>query len=573
MLSPEVIKRAEDFAARFAYLKNYSMAYDLDGSWNSLETLNLLFREVSKQKKAGLKTSSFLKDISAYLGFIAAGYWDEFDSFITLEDDSNGISISLKSGEGEQIILIEQDLENILSGKYPAILIKPEALAEIKSRPVWERDNIIKLYSFGLFSALSPFGKGLWQDKESDKSDLVSYNKKARKTLAISSSQNYQKIFPEEKLGQVAELYLDKLFWPPTRVNEKFFAEGAITSLLNFFKDFDITNKQKLPLLRNLITLEDEAASSAAKLLYVLSLEKIPEKADIYLFSAHKKYTPLLRSSHCFLKEKLTQDPEWLTAKEGPAAMFEFESERALGFLPNLKVSSNRVLTRKNYENNFFRVLFEQNSLEIYFQGLSFYSKENLSLKDDALENEESLKMSITEKLYYELGKLIENDPGDIELRLQKAYLLYEDEKIEELDEYLRMLLTEPKAESDPRIFHLRGLTAEKKRDFSKYYSNLKTAYSLKSSDNYISSEITFAYLNSLYKKHELKEALKIARKIESSSHSYHYFETDLIMGHILLKLNREDELNEVMSRIFEIAPFNPNVFAYAFTKTCRPLI
>ena len=532
MIEPEIIGRAEDLVLRYKRLEDYSPHYVLDGSWQSLETLNLIYLGLAGNIVGDGEATDLVTDISAYLATVAATFWSEFDSYVSAYSSAaHGITIKATGGEacgeeGAHEIRIEKDLFKLITDPPQVIEIIPGF-----SRPLVPGDNFLKHYAFGLFTGRSSFGKGVWEGAGFAKTET--WHDGLLKVLAKESAEHYGRIFSDEELGKVAELYLNKIFWPPAFSSEPSLGIGGAFGLLMFFEEFGIAPDKQASLLKNLIVFGDETCSNAAKALFTASLGSLPTTDEVYLFASQSRLTRILRPTVTLIRRETGLVEEWITSEPEEDHLLSFEIERAFGFLHWVKFSEQKVLNRSP------------------------------ELSEVIL----NLAIGETKKASYDLEKLIDEDPRDLELRVQQAYLFLDAGEFERCEAGLRQLLTETGGEQEARLFHCLGLCSFTKGEPEKALGYLRSARSMPARDAYAEAELDYTYALGLFMTEDYKGAEKQAQLNKKASKRYCHFENDMLLLRVYERLGRYDEHRELLEKLVVFCPFHREVFSAIWSK------
>ena len=170
-------------------------------------------------------------------------------------------------------------------------------------RPLVKGDNILKLYATDLFFGARCSGVGDWRGDGSNLLDPSYPN--SERVLADGAARLYARVFSEEKYGQVAELYLNKIIWPPLNADEEMPGLGGARGFKQFFEDYSVPDSNQLELLRNLIVMGDEVTSTSAMVYLAARYTVMPGVEDMRLFQAHSRLNRILRGTLKQLRTEL----------------------------------------------------------------------------------------------------------------------------------------------------------------------------------------------------------------------------------------------------------------------------
>lgn len=426
MISAVVKERCEAFREFWNEHLGASMAYQLDGTWPSLGVIDLLTDSTRGRAEISAFEDAIVAGAAAYLAVMAHECWSLFGVSVAVEDRGYGVILRALEGpgipKGEQVVmLLEKELQALLARGGGEIQVFNGF-----TRPVVPGQNIIAPFALGVFTGLSPIAQGAWREETLD--SFKEHVDTVTRFLAAQCADRYGKIYPNEPIGQVAELYLNDLIFPPMLLAEDWPARSAVRGLVRFFKEYKVSVKQMREVTLNLAASGDELISHAGFAVHA-ALNDGLEIDGRFLTVAQSKglYAAMLRPAMLDAREALGKAGEWSYDDQVTKEMEDRISvEMRLGFLPWIKLPAERVA--RAAEDDLMR--------DFISRCLSFDMVGARRTLDD----------------------LVAQDPGDIPIRLQGVYFSVIERNIEQATNEIRSLLSEPDAEDDWRVAHDAGL-------------------------------------------------------------------------------------------------------------------
>jgi len=517
--------------SRFAKLERFSPFYGLDGSWFAIGILDYQFQVLYRLgyrsvDEMGDQSRALIREIASYLGVIAARFWDEFGGFITLEiSPRHGVLLKVMGGDllpdsGSHEVRIEKNLLELLLDPPSELEIVPGFV-----RPLVLGDNILKLYATDLFFGARCFGIGDWRGEGANL--LSPFYVNAERVLADGASRFYARLFSKENYGQVAELYLNKIIWPPLNADEEIPGLGGALGFKQFFEDYSVPDANQLEVLRNLIVMGDEVTSTSAMLYLTARYTVMPGVEDMRLFQAHYRLNRILREALKAVRAELGWACDWLEENHDPERHdLCYEIERSFGFLHWIKFSMQRVAVRDQE----FSAMFAQ------------------------------LASGDLESGGWSLQQMINENPADIELRIQKAYLQLYARKYEECEKECRMILSEPGADQEARLYFLLGSCAFSRSEQEEALDYLRSSAALPARDGYAAAELEYSYASALLASGQIEEAREQFRKNIKGPLKYFSFNNEMELLSLYRMTNSFDDLEELLVRLVKIHPWHPAV-------------
>ena len=292
MISEAVREESASFLQFWSKTFERSPFYELDGTFPSLRVLDLLLlpsRGMLDQhivlerihRGVSLCLAIYLHDTFAALGrtcrvdFVDGKVWLEFSS-------------------AEAGRTVEVPLESALSN---LVRSAPTTVQFFKnfSRDVSQTSSWLSHLALGILLESSPFleGEGVEvNDELLERSGKLVVNELARQCASC-----YARLFPDEQLGQVPELYLSRLVVPPFLFREGLPGLEAVRGLHQFMTDFSISRERMHTLTRNLMQFPDEQISASAFTFHV-ALHDGPVTSEIFGVSRrHGAFVGVLRAA------------------------------------------------------------------------------------------------------------------------------------------------------------------------------------------------------------------------------------------------------------------------------------
>lgn len=324
---PNLAKAFKDYANE---LTSQSSILQLDDTWPSACTLDLYTQHLWGKQEYEESESVYLDGVAGYLAGLCYASWSHFpdaiDISILYNSDEYGPGVSIIAEGGRFLrgtekvsINISQSLKFILSNTPDPFPVYYKFTRNINGG-----QNFIALFALGLFSGQSPFSKGAWKSVEPDKFQL--YLNQCEQFLATSTAAYYQRVFPEETLGQIPELYLHNLILPSYEIIEKFPADLGTKTLLKKLAKSKEKPKVLKDIAINLAQLPCPFVSAAG---FAVSLgllnERLPDKL-IAICNAKRDHIYELRPAVMTARAMLGKKRDWIQLANDN----EFEEARKL---------------------------------------------------------------------------------------------------------------------------------------------------------------------------------------------------------------------------------------------------
>lgn len=434
----------------------------LDGTWPSLGTLDALTESSRRKSELSRFEEEVISGSAAYIAVLAHECLESFGAKVVVEDRGYGVILRVtegpRIGAGEQVImLVEAELKKLLK-EMP----NPFPVMNEFGRVIAPGQSVISPFAIGLCTGLFPAAQGPWKqltaDEWKDQLDHVTRH------LARSCAENYGRIYAEESFGQVAEMYLNDLVFPPMLAAEDWPARLATRGLCAFLREYKLPRPNMLQLTMNLARSGDELISNAGFAAHAAILDgEYPSPDFVAMAQSKGIFVAMLRPALLEARLSLGLGGEWLGSEKATEKMERIvEFEQKMGFLPWLNIPAKRIVAES-----------ASGPLRDFIEACVMFDL------PDA-------------KSYLE--DLVAEDPSDIDLRLQDVYFAVVERKIETAASKIRALLSEPSCEGDSRIFHHAGLIELLQRNTQLAERHLRKALEVGPRDDYARADI----LNSL---------------------------------------------------------------------------
>jgi tetratricopeptide (TPR) repeat protein len=534
MIHPNVKLVADDFKAKWSKkLGAYSPILELDGTWPSLGVLDLLtfsLRFYGKESSTAVPAQldsfrkSLLKGASAYLACLAYECWSTFGYDVSVGENKFGIFIEAqgeKLSEGQRFIVdIESELNEIF--KNPP---QPFPVINGFQRHLPQDYNLISLFGLGLMTGLSPFGDGPWRSETAD--SWAENIKKSERILAKSSADHYARLFPNEIMGQVPEVYLSKLIFPPTLMGEKFPVLNAVEGMVKYFKELGLSEKAMSKVALNFAQSPDELISLAGIAFYVAVNDEATREI-VGAVETKGTFCGLLRQAMIQVRKALGKEEDWLELNKFTSSQARrFHLELELGFLPWVKISQIRLNDKQN----------DPLLVDLLFS-LSVFDLEN------------AIKLA---------EKIIEDNPGDFAVRLQLVYLEIIRGDVQRAELLCKSLASEPGAERWGLLFNLWGMSELAKNESSQAVKHFEKATLLGAPEEHFEYQFLNDYAWALMLDGQHEKSLSEFNKAIGKSLAP--VTALLNKAYVLRILKQPDQASLVQDQLVKLSPLDLRVF------------
>jgi len=497
----------------------------LDDSWLSLAVIDSLTFALRGKDELSDFERQLVRGASAYIANIAAVCWEKFGAEASAEYQDTGIIIRAARGpqiakDQEVVIHIERDLRTLLE-TTPV----PFRVFSTFERVISPIENFVSPFAFSVFCGLTPTGEGPWVKETA--ASFAPHIEKVVKHLAGTAASAYERIYPDEPIGQVPELYLRSLIYPLTMMEEDLPLRHGVRGALDFFAEYKVSAAKAAQVTFNLARLADDRIAGIGFVFATVLMPVISPELRAIAFS-NGTTVGLYRRAMLDVREHFGQGGDWLGKQEySEQDALQIAKEIDLGYFPWLRMSKTRVLASAG-------------DTEIQRLLISFC--------------EFNFKQAVLQ-----LDQLIELTPDDMQLRLQRCFLDIVEGDVEKADKSLKTLLSEPLAEDQPMIYDLAGTVKIILRDLAAADQYMKRARTLAGADPGLVSEVfnNSGWLELLRGKNERA----IEYLDESLKHLPDQLVTLLNKATVLHQQPGNPETAELDRRLLELAPTNRQVF------------
>lgn len=528
MIEPQVEALYRAFVAEWSFFGEANPVLALDGSWPSLGAVDLICFDQRCIVPENCSNADVLREfdrrvkgVAAYIAVIAHKCWMAFGMPVEVGESANGIAMRVKCGsslgEGEEFVVeVEKQLRTLFSAP-------PRVFPVLNgfSRPLSSEQTFLNLFGLGVATGLTPFGDGPWRSETPD--TCTHLIEKAVRVLARSCAEYYERVFPEEKIGSVAELYLNELIYPPIFLNEDLPARQAAIGVVRFFKEYGFSTEQMLNVSHNLALFPDEIISLAGLACFT-AISDGGISAEILAVARNKgHFVGLLRGAMLAVRRELGLRVDWsVEAALIPEDYIRIKLERLLGFLPWVSLPIEKIADRR------------------------------LSLLVNALINFDY------DDAYLMCASIAEEDPTEFDVRIQAASLDMLCFRFESALAKLKALLTEPLCEENPIIYNMLGMSLLSMGDLVEGEKMHARAFTYRNRAVSEASNIANDYSWALILQGKFEEALAV---VDCAINGEIAPVTALLnRAYILNTKGRVNELREVEERLIKLAPTNYRV-------------
>lgn len=516
----------KDFTEKWGSLLDVAPSLNLDENWPSVGIIDLLTFSLRLEETIDSEVDGLLKGSAAYLAKIVANSWSRIVEKIEIGDGPEGIFVRAEGGEfipeGEEVhVALEREFRNCLrTMPYPLPILRN------KAKPVSFDSNIISNFTLSVASGLSPHVKGAWEEK-----DTQSFGKallEITKTLALQSSQYYATTFPDEPFGQMAELYLNDLIYPPLLIGEALPTQNASQKLLSYFREYDVPEKTMIQIAKNLAQSPDETISCVGLVFYIALETEECDPQMLAIAESKGRFIGLLRHSIQEVRAQVKETKDWVVHgfEDNEGSEKHFEVEYAMRCIPWLYLSKDYlVAARPNY------------LLDLLIPLCAFDLPASVAAAD----------------------ALIQENPKDIELRLQRINLEMVSGNTEKIADLFSSLLSEHDADKSPRFFSLWGQFMLHNGEAGSAEKYFRAALSLENNDDDLYADIANSLAWSSTCRHQYEATIEFCDKGLSRSR----FPATLLLNkaHALWSLKRFEEANSIRKKLFRMVPCDRRVF------------
>jgi hypothetical protein len=496
---------------------------NLDYNWPSIGVLGLLAGVIAGKEERTREEDSFVDILAWYLGLSIQSYWKIANIESELSFTNDGVELSLVSDKSltAKLTLITAALLKELPLPLPVLTTYQREL------PV--SFDLFSPVALGIALGESPLMEGV---VEGETNSLCDKGDQIVKSICRATAQFYERCFPNESLGQMAELYLASQIFPPLGMNETWPCLTSVTELLKFTSELKVSKGMLLSFAENLLTLPNEHLSHTGLAIYgALAGDKISDKALSH-YESRRTLLGFLRHSMVEVKHLVGETDDWLNA-EAPTEKEhrQYLQEIDLGFLPWFCMG-DFILNEKAKDPKVNRLLKSLSNFD-------FAGAEGAA------------------------DSIVENDPQNIEVRLQRIKLHLVAGELQQAELALRMLASEPDAEEDARLFLLWTQLDLRLSQLVEAQRHFDSAITLSAGDKRLRLKIF----------NELAPDFIFAGDV---AFIMPYFETVRENGSFMFLLNKyrllrtigeSEESQKILLRLADLCPLNTEIFYNFFLK------
>jgi len=343
-----VFAGGQEFAQYSQRFQKVAPHYVLDFSWPSVSLVDYYIQHLRGKEHLSKGEEHLFLGASSYISGLAMRCLESSfpKSTVRVEYEHKSIDLLIYTpGRTKK----NQNIRLAVSESLHSILAKPNEFlpyfANTKAHTIPE-SNLTQLFSYGLFSGLSPYGEGGLAEAKAD-----SFGKQLSQLnniLADSSSHYYKNCFRAEKYGKNPDLYSNGLIYPPVGYGEKFVYANAVAGTIEHLAKLSCKQEDTYQLALNLAKSPDETFSSIG---FVLAIASLPKSAGIpielaALADSFIERSPSLVPALMLARRSLYNQADWmdlLDLNETDAAIRLIELEKRLGLIPTFKVKTKRA--------------------------------------------------------------------------------------------------------------------------------------------------------------------------------------------------------------------------------------
>ena len=322
---------------------------------------------------------------------------------------------------------------------------------------------------------LSPTIRGVWEEGNVDEEKLRTQRLLA--SLARTVVGHYERLYPDEPIGQIGELYLSAGVYPLLGMQEGFPVVSAVEDLFRFFNEYRVGQGKVLRFAENISRFADEHLSSIG----LVVSAALSEDAAVRRAVAERKggFCGLLRPAYLTARERVGKQGDWMQSPESGSF---YAQEKTMGFLPWFAMKPLAV--EKLRKERYFLELCGALSL------FDFHTAVDLC------------------------DRMIADDPKILDIRLQRISLDLLARQYDEAELKMRSLLTEPGAEEDGRLWRMFGVICFAKGEISEAVRHYKQALNVTLSGDDGRIALLNDLSSALIRAEQFREALEVCQQV-----------------------------------------------------------
>jgi tetratricopeptide (TPR) repeat protein len=329
MIQPEVVEVASVFRGELRWMFGPYPALIPESGWPSVGILDALCHKMRSRADLTEGEKLFLTGAAAHMGELVHDCWQKFAADVRVEH-RDGIVCSGREPDGSSYSLpLEQAMfASLREPGLPQHPPPPPCYASAGAR------HVLELFGLSACLGISPFGEGAWAAPAPERIERRARSVVPR--LAEECAGYYERLHPEEHLGQKSDLY-QRLIWPLTYCDGERAYEEAGGNLLAYLDGALAVIRGALPLLRNLARFPSSMVRGAALTCLVLD-ERVPVSSELVEIAADhfRDRAPAFREAAIGLAAARGRNIDWLHGGANPSARFRFERQLSLLPLVNL---------------------------------------------------------------------------------------------------------------------------------------------------------------------------------------------------------------------------------------------
>lgn len=502
----------------------------LDYSWPSVGTVGLLSTILIGKPNFTNEELEFVNVLSWYMGSIISSTWTEAGivSELTLDDD--GVKISGKLLEASEVPF-SSNLSLVTRALLQQLLFPIPVLTSYQ-RELPISADLFSPTMLGIALCQSSLLDGI--EPNDNQAPFVELSNKIVKSLSTSTAQYYERCFPEEPLGQMAEIYLGGQIYPPLGMNETWPCINSATELSKSVKELGASNRAILKLAENLLTFPCEHLSNTGLVVFAaLSSQPIAPKTVAH-FKIKGDFLGFLRPAVTQVREVLKVNTDWMKSEIPTKEDFAtFEIERKLGLLPWIAMNISILSQRQK----------EAKIVKLFKSLVGFDLSGAVGVADS----------------------IIEKNPENLEVRFQRVNLHLLAGEIQQAEFAIRLLASEPEAESDPRLYLYWTKIDLLIENPEEAVRHIELALSYWSQEHSEYSNLLHQVLSGIIYSGQATAALMVLEKIPREIQAEYPYLVNKYRALTLLESNHEASL--LLQKIAALCPINPEIFYNFFLK------
>ena len=497
--------------------------YNCEGYWPSLGIVDLYTFSLRYKSILNDKERSLYKEAVSYICLVISNIWDNLQIKHKIFTDEMGqVSISYSFEDKDYVLPVEEIVYLNLSSQTGMLSVD-----DTFERPYSFDCNFIPVLTYSILAGLSPaLPPTPWKQFGSDAREhwLVSIEKE----IAKSISSWFAIAYPKLELAQVPELYLNGLIRPLflSESNQSF--TDSVRRFFVYCTNLSLPSSYIQELVRAFSICPDEQIGIHSLALAGVFKDINDVPASIYSNAKIYRYAaPFIGDALSLSLSNSGVNGNWLSdpTKESSEMVYKFEC--ALGVHPWLILPYERIRNNQDPELREFLELVH-----------SFYYEE----------------------AGRKLMSILENNPADIDLRLQHIKFEVLRGDFEYAHQLCKTLISEPGAENNGLFFNVWGLCLLElgepdlaARYFRAAKNNSQISPDLKSD---VMNNLAWANIQ-LGMMDQAKPLLLEAEHLSSSPLTIY-----LNLAYIFSVKKDVQSQNLYLERAMEIAPFDRRVFA-----------